>query len=156
MFRGRPAEDQAIGVHRWRGGGVAVVAVLGIGPRRKVTPPDGTFYVLPDFRAYSQNFLTAFPGSKFEVLRTIAQGDYVVTHWKASGGTHSGPLRTPSGGTVPPTGKSAVVMGSTTTQLKNGSPMEARHGEVRHGPARATSAWKARRFRHEPRRKSVT
>jgi steroid delta-isomerase-like uncharacterized protein len=71
-------------------------------------------------RMYSQNFLTAFPGSKFEILLTIAQGDYVVTNWKASGGTHSGPLRTPSGGTVPPTGKSAVVMGSTTTQLKNG------------------------------------
>jgi steroid delta-isomerase-like uncharacterized protein len=71
-------------------------------------------------RTYLQNFKTAFPDTKFEVLLTITQGDYVVTHWKASGGTHSGPLMTPSGGTVPPTGKSAVVMGSTTTQLKNG------------------------------------
>jgi steroid delta-isomerase-like uncharacterized protein len=71
-------------------------------------------------RMYSQNFKTAFPGAKFEVLLTIVQGDYVVTNWKASGGTHSGPLRTPSGGTVPPTGKSAVVMGSTTSQIKNG------------------------------------
>ena len=71
-------------------------------------------------RMYTQNFMTAFPGTKFEILLTIAQGDYVVTHWKASGGTHSGPLRTPSGGTLEPTGKSAVVMGSTTTQLKNG------------------------------------
>ncbi len=62
----------------------------------------------------------SFPGTKFEVLHTIAQGDYVVTNWKASGGTHSGPLLTPSGGTVPPTGKSATIMGSTTAQLKNG------------------------------------
>ena len=71
-------------------------------------------------RMYSQNFLTAFPDSKFEVLLTITQGDYVVTHWKAGGGTHSGPLMTPSGASIPPTGKSATIMGSTTTQLKNG------------------------------------
>ncbi len=71
-------------------------------------------------RVYLQNFLTAFPGAKFEVLLTIAHGDYVVTHWKVSGGTHSGPLLTPSGGSIPPTGKSAVVTGSTTTQLKDG------------------------------------
>jgi predicted ester cyclase len=71
-------------------------------------------------RMYGQNFLTAFPGSKFEVLLTIAQGDYVVTHWKASGGAHTGPLRTPSGSTIPPTGKSATIFGSTTSQVKNG------------------------------------
>jgi predicted ester cyclase len=71
-------------------------------------------------RMYTQNFLTAFPGSKFEVLRTIAQGDYVVDHWKVSGGAHTGPLQTPSGGTIPPTGKTATVVGSTTSQLKNG------------------------------------
>ena len=71
-------------------------------------------------RAYLENFMTAFPGTKFEILLTIAGGDYVVTHWKASGGTHSGPLQTPSGNAIPPTGKSAVVLGSTTTQLKDG------------------------------------
>lgn len=71
-------------------------------------------------RMYNQNFKTAFPDAKFEILHTIAQGDYVVTNWKASGGTHSGPLLTPSGNSIPPTGKSAVVMGSTTAQLKDG------------------------------------
>ena len=71
-------------------------------------------------RMYLQNFLTAFPGSKFDVLLTIAQGDYVVTHWKVSGGAHAGPLRTPSGGVIPPTGKMATVVGSTTSQVKNG------------------------------------
>lgn len=71
-------------------------------------------------RMYNQNFFTAFPGTKFEILLTIAQGDYVVTHWRASGGTHSGPLQTPSGSSIPPTGKSAVVVGSTTTQLRDG------------------------------------
>ncbi len=71
-------------------------------------------------RMYLQNFLTAFPGSKFEVLLTIVQGDYVVMHWKVSGAAHTGPLRTPSGGVIPPTGKMATVVGSTTWQVKNG------------------------------------
>ena len=76
-------------------------------------------------RMYSQNFLNAFPDSKFEVLLTIAKGDYVVTNWKVSGGTHSGPLMSPSGATVPPTGKAAVVMGSTTTQFKDGKIVQS-------------------------------
>ena len=70
-------------------------------------------------RAYNQNFLAAFPGSKFDVLLTIVQGDYIVTNWKVSG-THNGPLQTPSGGKIPPTGKKVTLVGSTTSQVKNG------------------------------------
>ena len=70
-------------------------------------------------RLYLQNFLTAFPGSKFEVLLTIAQGEYVVMNWKVSG-SNTGPLQAPSGGSIPPTGKKATLMGSTTSQVKNG------------------------------------
>ena len=70
-------------------------------------------------RMYNQSFLDAFPGSRFEVVLTLTQGDYVVTHWRASG-THTGPLRTPSGGSIPPTGKAAMVSGSTTAEIKNG------------------------------------
>ena len=65
------------------------------------------------------NFMTAFPGSKFEVLLTIAQGDYVVMNWKVSG-SNTGPLQAPSGVSIPPTGKKATLMGSTTSQVKNG------------------------------------
>ena len=70
-------------------------------------------------RMYNQNFLTAFPGSKFEKLLTVAQGDYVVVNWKISG-VHTGPMQSPSGGIVPPTGRTATVVGSTTSQVKNG------------------------------------
>jgi len=70
-------------------------------------------------RMYNQNFLSAFPGSQFQIVLTVTQGDYVVLHWKITG-THAGPLGTPSGGSVPPTGKTATVVGSTTTQVKNG------------------------------------
>jgi steroid delta-isomerase-like uncharacterized protein len=70
-------------------------------------------------RAYIQNYLTAFPGSKIEVVHTIVQGDYVVTNWKTTG-TNNGPLQTPSGGSIPPTGKVSTTVGSTTAQVKNG------------------------------------
>ena len=70
-------------------------------------------------RMFNQVFLTAFPGSKFEVTRTITGGEYVVTHWKASG-KHNGPLQTPSGGAIAPTGKPVTVVGSTTYQIRNG------------------------------------
>ena len=75
-------------------------------------------------RAYIQNFLTAFPGSKIEVVHTIVQGDYVVTNWKTTG-TNNGPLQTPSGGSIPPTGKMATTMGSTTSLVKNGKVVHA-------------------------------
>jgi predicted ester cyclase len=71
-------------------------------------------------RAYLMNFFTAFPGSKFQILQTILQGDYVVINWKVSGGSNSGPLTSPSGTIIPPTGKSATLVGSTTSQIKNG------------------------------------
>jgi predicted ester cyclase len=70
-------------------------------------------------RMYLENFLTAFPGSKFEVWLTVAQGDYVVAHWKTRG-THTGPLHSPSGVATPPTGKSVVLTGSTTSEVRNG------------------------------------
>ncbi len=70
-------------------------------------------------RMYNQGFITAFPDGHFDVTLTVAQGDYVVLHWSATG-THTGPMATPSGGTVPPTGKAARVTGSSTFEIKNG------------------------------------
>jgi steroid delta-isomerase-like uncharacterized protein len=70
-------------------------------------------------RAYIQNFFTAFPGSKFEIVRTIVQGDFVVINWKITG-KNNGPLRAPSGASIPATGKTSTLVGSTTAQVKNG------------------------------------
>lgn len=70
-------------------------------------------------RMYNEGYLTAFPDIHFEVTRTIAQGDFVVVHWTGTG-THTGPMRTPSGGTIPPTGKKGMVSGSSTFEIKNG------------------------------------
>jgi predicted ester cyclase len=74
--------------------------------------------------AYNQNFLTAFPGSKFQTLFTVSQGDYVVIHWKITG-AHTGPLMSPSGKAIPPTGKSVTISGSTTSQIKDGKNVRA-------------------------------
>ena len=70
-------------------------------------------------RAYTRGFLNAFPDLHFELKQKAAQGDYVVINWVASG-THTGPLLTPTGATIPPTGKKGIVPGSTTYQIKNG------------------------------------
>ena len=70
-------------------------------------------------RMYMQSFLTAFPDLHYEVMLAVAQGDHVVINWVASG-THNGPLGTPSGGTIEPTGKKATVPGSSTYQIKGG------------------------------------
>jgi steroid delta-isomerase-like uncharacterized protein len=70
-------------------------------------------------RAYIQGFITSFPDLHFDVRLTVAQGDHVVVNWVGTG-THTGPLTTPSGGTIPPTGKKATVPGSTTFEIKGG------------------------------------
>jgi steroid delta-isomerase-like uncharacterized protein len=70
-------------------------------------------------RAYAQNFINAFPDLRFEVMRTIADGDFVVVNWIGRG-THTGPLGAPSGSAIPPTHKHAMVHGSNTYQFKNG------------------------------------
>jgi predicted ester cyclase len=75
-------------------------------------------------KAYIENFLTAFPGSKFELLLTIVQGDYVVINWKVTG-KNTGPLQAPSGTKIPPTGKTSTLVGSTTSQVKNGKVVHA-------------------------------
>ena len=75
-------------------------------------------------RAYTQGFIDAFPDLHFELRQKIAQGDYVVVNWVASG-THKGNLRTPTGDTIPPTGKRAVAPGSTTYQIRNGKAVRS-------------------------------
>jgi predicted ester cyclase len=66
-----------------------------------------------------QVMLTASADAKYEVLLTIAQGDYVVINWKYAG-THTGPLQMAPGRSIPPTGKKFSMMGSMTALVQNG------------------------------------
>ena len=74
--------------------------------------------------AYTQVFIDAFPDLHFDIRQTIAQGDFVAVNWLANG-THKGGLKTPAGPVLPPTGKHAIVPGSTTYQFKNGKIVRA-------------------------------
>jgi steroid delta-isomerase-like uncharacterized protein len=69
--------------------------------------------------AFNQNLLSAFPDSKFKIMLTVVQGDYVVTNWTITG-KNTGTLHSPSGAAIPPTGKTTTLTGSTTVQLRNG------------------------------------
>ena len=53
---------------------------------------------------YNQRFVTAFPDIHFEVLSVLAEGDYVLIQWRASG-THAERLATMTGQTIPPPGE---------------------------------------------------
>ncbi len=68
---------------------------------------------------YVQSFITALPDLHFEVTCTVAQGDRVDLYWTAIG-THTGPLRTPTGSTIPPTGKRAITPGISTFEIRDG------------------------------------
>ena len=70
-------------------------------------------------QAYMQQYWTAFPDLTFQNTQTIAQGDYVVVNWIATG-THDGAMTTPAGVTVPATGRKGIVPGSVTMEFKNG------------------------------------
>lgn len=69
-------------------------------------------------RAYNAPFLDAMSDLRFEVTRTVAQGDTVVCCWVGRG-THDGPLALPTG-TVPATGKRGEVPGVSVVVVRDG------------------------------------
>jgi steroid delta-isomerase-like uncharacterized protein len=75
-------------------------------------------------RAFMQANWDAFPDLTFRSTLTIAQGDYVVTNWIGEG-THTGPLATPTGGSIPATGIKGTIPGSDTIEIKNGKIVRA-------------------------------
>jgi steroid delta-isomerase-like uncharacterized protein len=74
---------------------------------------------LEQSRMYLEGFLDAFPDLNFKLMKKIADGDMVAITWTATG-THTGPMRTPTGGMIPPTGKKGVVNGCTTYEFIGG------------------------------------
>jgi steroid delta-isomerase-like uncharacterized protein len=68
---------------------------------------------------YNQRFVTAFPDIHFEVLSVLAEGDYVLIQWTASG-THTERLATMTGQTIPPTRRSMTVSGVGLAEVRDG------------------------------------
>jgi hypothetical protein len=68
---------------------------------------------------FNQGYLAAFSDAHLDLTRTIAQGDYVVAHYLATG-RHTGPLRSPTGSSIPATGRAFAVKGCSTYELQGG------------------------------------
>ena len=75
-------------------------------------------------RAFLEANWTAFPDLTFQITQTIASGDYVVDTWVGTG-THSGPMMTPAGASVPPTGRKGSIPGIDLFEIKNGKIVRA-------------------------------
>lgn len=59
-------------------------------------------------------YVAAFPDLHFDIEQQLADGDFVVTRWVATG-THRGALMG-----IPPTNRRAVTHGCTVSQFRNG------------------------------------
>ncbi len=70
-------------------------------------------------RAFLEGNWTAFPDLSFQVTQRIASGDWVVDTWIGTG-THTGPMMTPAGASIPPTGRRATTPGADVVQFKDG------------------------------------
>src|SRR2546423_2118163 len=68
-------------------------------------PMGQTFHGHDGFYSFMKNFKDAFPDLQIEVTNQVATDNQVVNEFVARG-THTGPLATPDGGAIPPTGKS--------------------------------------------------
>ncbi len=70
-------------------------------------------------RMFNQSFVTAFPDIHFHAHRILAEGDYVLIHWTASG-THTERLATVSGETIPPTWRRVTITGVLLAEVRDG------------------------------------
>jgi steroid delta-isomerase-like uncharacterized protein len=68
----------------------------------------------------------AFPGMRGDIESLIAAGDQVAyeTTWK---GTHAGPLATPDGQTIPPTGKTVELPACLVVTVRGDEVVEQHH-----------------------------
>lgn len=76
-------------------------------------------------RLFNLGFLPAFPDLHFDICRTIANGNTFVFEWTATG-TNDGPLTTPEGQMIPPTGKPGHVDGVLISQVQDGKIVRER------------------------------
>jgi predicted ester cyclase len=88
----------------------------GLAPGLTKQGPDGAKEAVEQFRA-------GIPDLYLKVDDMVAEGDKVLTRWEA-GGTHTGPLVS-GRGSIPPTGKRAVVRGFTLNRLEDGKIIDA-------------------------------
>jgi len=69
-----------------------------------VTPMAGTIKGREAIKGYFEQMRQTFPDAHIDVHNVIAEGNTVVVEYTFTG-THKGPMRTPTGETIPPTNK---------------------------------------------------
>ena len=63
-------------------------------------------------------YRTAFPDTKMTILHMVAEGEYVVDHWRMTG-THTGPMMG-----MPPTGRQVDYEGMKLQRMRDGKIAE--------------------------------
>ncbi len=74
---------------------------------------------------YWRGFFQAFSDVAGEDVFTAESGDTAISEWTTSG-THDGPLETPFG-TIPASGRRALLPAVQVTRIKDGMIQEVRH-----------------------------
>jgi steroid delta-isomerase-like uncharacterized protein len=83
------------------------------------SPTDGDFHGPDGFRTLVERYLTAFSNTNMRLDHVVADGDWVASHWTATG-THTGDLMG-----IAPTGKEVTVQGTTFDRIANGKIVES-------------------------------
>ena len=79
---------------------------------------DGDLHGIAATKGFIAAYRAAFPDARSSVEAQVAEGDMVVTRWRARG-THRGPL-----GELPPTGRAFDVGGITMERIADGRIVE--------------------------------
>jgi predicted ester cyclase len=85
--------------------------------------PVGTFSGWGEIQHFVAGFYQAFPDLEHNIVDLIQDGDTVATRVLLTG-THTGPLVSPDGQQVPPTGRSISMPSLTIVALRDGKPVD--------------------------------
>jgi predicted ester cyclase len=70
--------------------------------------PSGGFEGKENARGFIQGYVEGFPGARFDITGVIGSGNAVAFEGSYAG-TNSGPMRTPDGQEMPPTGRNIAI-----------------------------------------------
>jgi steroid delta-isomerase-like uncharacterized protein len=102
----------------WNRGNLAAIDELIAPDYVGFDPVDGEFHGPEGFRKLVKQYRSAFPDTRMTIDLQVAEGDWVATHWTATG-TQQGELF----GT-PPTGRQVRVSGVQFSRVENGKFVE--------------------------------
>lgn len=88
-------------------------------PDVQTVTPGGTLKGWTEFRAMNETLLTAMTEPHHEIVRSFADGDTAIIEGVFTA-RHTGPMPTPDGGTIPPTGNTVSSPFACFFQARDG------------------------------------